>query len=50
MTRLAGYLLPVGVRCLPAACVARPRQRLVELAFEHEFEGFANNPIAQPGL
>ena len=49
MTRLAGSLLPVGVRCLPAAHVARPRQRLVELAFEHEFEEFAN-PIAQPGF
>jgi hypothetical protein len=49
MTRLAGHLLPVGVRCLPAACVARPRQRLVELAFEHEFEEFAN-PIVQPGF
>jgi hypothetical protein len=33
----------------PAARAARPRQRLVELAIEHEFEEFAN-PIVQPGF
>ena len=32
-----------------ATSVARPRQRLAELAFEHKFEEFAN-PIAQPSF
>jgi hypothetical protein len=34
---------------VPERLETRPRQRLVELAFEHEFEEFAN-PIAQPGF
>jgi hypothetical protein len=39
-------LSPLCVRRFPTASVAPSRQCLVELAFEHEFEEFAN-PLAQ---